>query len=421
VSARHPPCINVDPVNVDLVTAVEETGAMATFVGATEAARVLGVERATLYAYVSRGVVSRRTAVDGRTSLYALDELEALAQRSRRPPAAADRPTIDVQIVSGVTVLDEAGPSYRGHDVGELARSCTFEQVAELLWTGRLPPDSVTWPAPRDRAVRRCAAALDGYGHGLDWISRLAVIATAVGIGHSGDDPATAARRILTMVPVVLGGVTTGDDVADHAADYAAQVASVFAPNADVALVVAIRRAIVLLADHELATSTLAVRIAGSVRTDPYAAIAAGLAVVSGTLHGAAGAAASALIADCWELGAADAVRRRLAARERLPGFGHTIYRNEDPRFAVLLDAVRDLPDPDGRLAVIDDVLAEAGRAVSRSPNIDLALAALAFVGGFDPTAPLFAIARIAGWAAHLTEELGERPVRYRGLARRPA
>ena len=62
---------------------------MATYVGATEAARVLGIERATLYAYVSRGVVSRRTAVDGRTSLYALDELEELAQRSRRPPAMA--------------------------------------------------------------------------------------------------------------------------------------------------------------------------------------------------------------------------------------------------------------------------------------------------------------------------------------------
>ena len=96
---------------------------MATYVGATEAARVLGVERATLYAYVSRGVLNRRTAVDGRTSLYALDELEALAQRSRRPPPAADRPTIDVQIVSSITVLDEAGPSYRGHDVAELARS----------------------------------------------------------------------------------------------------------------------------------------------------------------------------------------------------------------------------------------------------------------------------------------------------------
>ena len=148
---------------------------MATYVGAAEAARVLGVERATLYAYVSRG--RRRagaTAVDGRTSLYALDELEALAQRARRPAPAADRPTIDVQIVSGITVLDEAGPSYRGHDVAALARSASFEHVAELLWTGQLPTQPVTWPAPDDAAVRRCADAIAGYGPGLDWINRLA-------------------------------------------------------------------------------------------------------------------------------------------------------------------------------------------------------------------------------------------------------
>ena len=385
---------------------------MATYVGATEAARVLGVERATLYAYVSRGVLNRRTAVDGRTSLYALDELEALAQRSRRPPPAADRPTIDVQIVSGITVLDEAGPSYRGHDVAALARSASFERVAELLWTGELPDDPVTWPAPDDRDVRRGVDAIAGYGPGLDWINRLAVITTAAGIGHTGDDPATAARRILTMIPAVLAA-------RHHDGDYAARVASVFAPDADAALVDAIRRALVLLADHELATSTLAVRVAGSVRTDSYTALATGLAVVSGTLHGAAGTAASALFADCAELGAAEAVRRRLAARERLPGFGHMIYRNEDPRFTVLVEAVRELPDPEGRLYVFDDLLAEAGRVVSRPPNIDLALAALAYIAGFDPTAPLFAIARIAGWAAHLTEELAERPVRYRGLARR--
>ncbi len=388
---------------------------MATYVGATEAARVLGVERATLYAYVSRGVLSRRTAVDGRTSLYALDELEALAQRSRRPPPAADRPSIDVQIVSDITVLDEAGPTYRGHDVAELARSASFEQVAELLWTGELATEPIAWPAPDTDAVRRCTDALAGYGPGLDWLNRLAVVATAVGMGHAGDDPATAARRILTMLPAALASTPP----AVPGGDYASQVAAVFAPDADDALVAAIRRALVLLADHELATSTLAVRIAGSVRTDPYAAIVAGLAVVSGTLHGAAGAAASALFDDCAELGAADAVRRRLVARERLPGFGHTIYRNEDPRYTVLVEAVRQLPDPEGRLYVFDDLLAEAGRVVSRPPNIDIALAALAYVGGFDPTAPLFAIARIAGWAAHLAEELAERPVRYRGLARR--
>ena len=226
------------------------------------------------------------------------------------------------------------------------------------------------------------------------------------------------------MIPGALAGTPDHDRASKPptapGGDYASQVAAVFAPDADEALVAAVRRALVLLADHELATSTLGVRIAGSVRTDPYAAIVAGLAVVSGTLHGAAGTAASALFNDCAELGAADAVRRRLVARERLPGFGHTIYRNEDPRFTVLVEAVRQLPDPEGRLYVFDDLLAEAGRVVSRPPNIDLALAALAYVGDIDPTAPLFAIARIAGWAAHLAEELAERPVRFRGLARRP-
>ena len=387
---------------------------MATYVGATEAARVLGVERATLYAYVSRGVLNRRTAVDGRTSLYALDELEALAQRSRRPPAAADRPTIDVQIVSGITVLDEAGPSYRGHDVAELARSASFEQVAELLWTGELPDEPVTWPAPDDRDVRR-------------WRRRDRRLRARTRLDQPPRrDHHRGRHRPHRRRPRHRGAPDPDDDPGRARpeprsdGDYAARVASVFAPDADAALVDAIRRALVLLADHELATSTLAVRIAGSVRTDSYTAIAAGLAVVSGTLHGAAGAAASALFADCAELGAADAVRRRLAARERLPGFGHMIYRNEDPRFTVLVEAVRQLPDPEGRLYVFDDLLAEAGRVVSRPPNIDLALAALAYVGGFDPTAPLFAIARIAGWAAHLAEELAERPVRYRGLARRP-
>ena len=156
-------------------------------------------------------------------------------------------------------------------------------------------------------------------------------------------------------------------------------------------------------------------------RTDAYTAIAAGLAVVSGTLHGAAGTAASALFADCAELGAADAVRRRLAARERLPGFGHMIYRNEDPAVHAVGRGRPRAPRPGGRLHVFDDLLAESrpGRqpaartSTSPSPRS-------AYVGGFDPTAPLFAIARIAGWAAHLAEELGERPVRYRGLARPP-
>ena len=180
----------------------------------------------------------------------------------------------------------------------------------------------------------------------------------------------------------------------------------------------AIDRSLVLLADHELATSTLAVRVAASARTGPYPAFAAGLAVIQGVLHGDAAAVVHELLVECEEHGAAAAVDRRLRAQERLPGFGHRIYRGEDPRLRPLLEAVALLPDPNGRRDVVDDLLIEAGIRLTRQANVDLGLGALTFVAGLPADAPLFAIARLAGFAAHYDEELAERPLRYRGLAR---
>src|SRR6476659_9485472 len=133
------------------------------FVGADEAARQLGVQKATLYAYVSRGLIQRRVAVDGRTSLYSADDLDALLRRARRRDVEP-RPSIDVQIVTGITELDETGVRYRGHDVAALARDCSFEQVAELLWTGTIPA-AVAWPPPEpdDRVLaRRVTRAVRG-------------------------------------------------------------------------------------------------------------------------------------------------------------------------------------------------------------------------------------------------------------------
>jgi citrate synthase len=96
------------------------------------------------------------------------------------------------------------------------------------------------------------------------------------------------------------------------------------------------------------------------------------------------------------------------------------IYKGDDPRLAPLLEAVAALPDGDGRRGVVDELLTEIGVHFTRRPNIDFGLGALAFVGGLPADVPLFAVARIAGFAAHLLEELEERPLRYRGLARAP-
>jgi citrate synthase len=191
-------------------------------------------------------------------------------------------------------------------------------------------------------------------------------------------------------------------------------------------LVAAVGRALVLLADHELATSTLAVRVATSVRTDPYSALAVGLHTVRGALHGGAAAHAVALFADAAEQGVAAAIAEPLDRRRRLSGFGHSIYRRGDPRVEPLLEAVNSYAaaadaSARRRLALTVEVRAEAMRVLGLHANVDFALATMYFVAGLPADVPLFAVARIAGWAAHAAEESTERPVRYRGLARPPA
>ena len=150
----------------------------------------------------------------------------------------------------------------------------------------------------------------------------------------------------------------------------------------------------------------------------PAAALIAGLATVEGDLHGSAALHAHRLLERVAADGADAELARHRANRQRVAGFGHKIYRQRDPRFALLLDRVRAIPDSHGRIAVVDELLTTAGAQVSQHPNIDLALGALTYVAGFPDDIPLFAIARTAGWTAHYMEELDERPVRYRGLAR---
>jgi citrate synthase len=154
------------------------------------------------------------------------------------------------------------------------------------------------------------------------------------------------------------------------------------------------------------------------VRSDPADALAAGLHVVAGPLHGGASRAVAGVLAAVERHGAREAVAAVLRSGERLPGFGHHVYRTADPRLAPLLDAVQAIPAPAGRHDAVHALLAEAGRVIGTVPNVDVGLGALQFVGALPDDVPLFALARMAGWAAHYDEELGERPVRYRGITR---
>ncbi len=402
---------------------------MANFLTAAEAARRLGIKPATLYAYVSRGVLSRGKAADGRASLFRADEVDRLARRGRprRPPGVAD-----ITVESAITEITGDRLRFRGLDATRLAVSRTFEEVAELLWTGEFRSAREPWRA-RPAALAAGRAAQAALPAGTLPLERLQVIVPAMAATDPLRlqlDPAavTAAGRsiIAGMVDclpatVIPGPGIPGPGIPDPGEPVAERLWSRLCDHrASPALLRAVSAALVLLADHELAASTLAVRVAASVQADPYAVVGTGLGAMSGALHGGASLGAETLLAAARGPGDVPRVVGELLRRgEKVPGFGHFVYGNGDPRAVVLLDLLRRAAPKSGQLAVADAVLAEVRQKALPEPNIDFAIATLARVAGMVRGAgeAIFAVARTAGWIAHALEAYaGPGPLRPRAV-----
>ncbi|HZC40540.1 MAG TPA: citrate/2-methylcitrate synthase [Streptosporangiaceae bacterium] len=431
---------------------------MTEWIDAATAARRLGVKTATLYSYVSRGVLNRRRAADGRGSRFAAEEVEALARRGR--PRRRRLPG-DLAIESAITEISGSRLEFRGRDAVALAAAGhPFEDVAVLLWTGTLPPAAVPgqaagWQAPA-AALAAGRAAQAGLPAGTLPLERLQVIVPALAAADPFrlqlDPPAvmTAARGIIAgmvdCLPPAAAGEGTGEAPneapgGDPVAGGDAAIAAALAGHGPIAdgtgiagrlwpklcpwpaepgLLTCLRSALVMLADHELAASTFAARVAASVRADPYAVVATGLGALGGALHGGASLGAETMLAGA--AGPADAPRvvgDLLRRGERIPGFGHMVYPERDPRAEFLLDAVRAAAPGSARLAVAEAVLAEVPRRGLPRANIDFALAVLAGVAGMTRGAgeAIFAVARTAGWVAHALEEYQRRaPLRPRAI-----
>jgi citrate synthase len=457
---------------------------MTEWIGAAEAAQRLGIKPASLYAYVSRGVLDRKRDAGGRGSLFDADEIARLALkgRPRRAPSGAE-----LIIESSLTEITERQLRFRGHDAVDLALRCSFEEVADLLWTG-----SLASPGTADRsggtggwqatgiAVAAGTAAQAALPAGTLPLERLQVIVAALAatdpLRLQLDRPAViaAARSMIAgmvdclpragLRAVLPGGRTTpgsgaargagvpadnsaGPDngmpsAIDAGAGSSAGQAMEAAPGeyGPIAgrlaralspgpvpdwLAAAVQTALVLVIDHELAASTLAARVAASVRADPYAVVATGLGALGGALHGGAALGVEVMLGAAG--GPADAPRvvgELLRRGERIPGFGHFVYKSGDPRAVALLRVIAENAPDSPRLAVARAVTAEARRRALPDPNIDFALATLAGVAGLVPGAgeAIFAVARTAGWIAHALEEYDRNaPIRPRGIYTGPA
>jgi citrate synthase len=321
-----------------------------------------------------------------------------------------------------VTSIGPDGHAYRGHAAVEASRHRRFEDVAELLWTGRFPDRPTRWEAPGELLAAAAAAmrAVDGpLVRPIDRL-RLALDAAAIADPWRTDTRTEAmvetGRRLTATLAVALPRRWPGPEPERVAARLAARTAD---HELDPALVDVVDAALVLLADHELAGSTFAARIAASFGADVGSALGAAFGPFTGTRHGIVSIDVEELLGRVEVDGAEVALARWLARAEQVPGLGHPLYPDGDPRASELLTRLRAAaPDSPG-VAAADELLAACRRRGLPPPNVDLGLGALTRTAGLAPGSGsvVFAVARCAGWVAHALEEHA-RPSALRPLAR---
>lgn len=367
---------------------------------AKEAAAELGVSLATLYAYVSRGLIRSEAPAGGRTRLYRADDVRALVAKRDRPAEAAGDRALDwgaPVMESAITLITGDGLYYRGRDAGDLAAGATLEAVASLLWDSA--EDAFADAPPALPAFVSLPPGLDP----LDRLLSLLPLVAAADLRAVNRTPAGLARtgaRILRLTASILAG-TPPSVLPLHQQLCAAW--GVTGPAADL-----IRASLVLCADHELNASAFTVRCVASTGASPYAALSAGIGALRGPRHGGMTARVAALLPGL--LDAPDPVQALaafLARGEELPGFGHPLYPSGDVRAAWLLKRMGATWGADTRMRRALALARAATEMAGTPPTIDFALVLLADRLGLPPSAPItiFTLGRSAGWMAHLLEQ----------------
>jgi citrate synthase len=374
------------------------------YLSAREASAELAISPATLYAYVSRGLIRSEPSSDSRSHRYRAEDVRGL--KERRTPSAEPRgfksfdPDLPV-MDSAIATITEDGPIYRGVNCVDLAEKDTLEHAATLLWdvTGADPfsRDNCPLVSGEMRAVAEAARHAAPIDRAIAVLA-LAASADPRAFTRAADGRAMVGGRILRLViATMLNRASSPDPL--HL-----QIAKAWAPDnrhaADL-----IRRALVLLADHELNASTFTVRCAASTGLNLYDAIIAGLVALKGPKHGGAGVLAAQFVKTLVDRDVAPVIRERVALGERFAGFGHGVYKHGDPRARSLLEALARAGAAEKLTREIPERIAEA---TGEFVNIDYALAVLVHTLGLPPgnELVLFAMARTVGWIAHASEQL---------------
>ena len=320
--------------------------------------------------------------------------------------------------------------AYAGHDIHDLAREATFEEVCHLLWHRRLPSRAELGDLQSDlAAARRLPEAMLRLmrslppGNAMDALRTL-VSALAHFDPEAEDQSAAAAGRKAVRLTAQVGSVVAtwgrlnaggGPIEPDPALGHAANFLLLLTGERPSALEArALDVALVLHADHELNASTFAARVTAATLSDVHSAAAAGIGALKGPLHGGANAAVMRMLLaigeDADDARVESAVRDMLARKEKVPGFGHRVYRTEDPRATHLRRMSKEIGERSGstRWHEMSRRIEAVMKAETKiDANVDFYSASTYYLLGIpiELFTPVFAVSRIAGWTAHVLEQ----------------
>ncbi|RKT24858.1 citrate synthase [Paraburkholderia sp. RAU2J] len=386
-----------------------------TFLSATEAAAALGISLPTLYAYVSRGMLSSSPDAQGKNRLYDAAEVRRLARRKadgKRAGKVAQKvldwgvPVLE----SSITLVADGRLLYRGHDAMELARTASLEDTAALLWecsarriaeAPAVPLAAAQWAAwlrlwsdstPLDRALVLLPAAA-------------AHMPRVWALGRDAQlDTACAVMRLLAAAMI---SAAPSNEALHRQLARAWQVRN----RQQAGL---LRAALVACADHELNASTFTVRCITSTGTHLFGAVAGGLAALAGPRHGGETVRIAALLEEASRAPDLDRYLANRVTRDEggtqgpvLSGFGHPLYPDGDPRARLLLGMLADCAPARSPLGDVLRLARTVRDTTGAEPTVDFALAAIERVLDLPDGAAftLFAVGRVVGWIAHAMEQ----------------
>ena len=336
-----------------------------------------------------------------------------------------------VATTSGICWIDgDAGVlSYRGIDIHELAAKSTFEETTWLLWFGKLPTEVELKDFRQKLADARS----------LDWrvidflkqiptrAAPMEVLRTAVSLlgiadpednDNSHDANVRKCIRLTSQIAMIVAGfdrlrrrlpLVEPDRSLSHAANFLWMLTGE-KPIAEATH--AFDVALILHADHELNASTFAARVIAATLSDVHSAMTGAIGALKGPLHGGANEAVAHMLDSVEKSNAdpVDHVRGMLARKEKVSGFGHRVYKTEDPRATHLRRMSEELGRAAGNLKwfTMSRAIEEFVKGEKKlNANVDFYSASTYTTLGITPDlfTPIFAVSRIAGWAAHVIEQ----------------